>query len=116
VSNWSQSAEMGNQDSRNTRYRRRSDHSSPGRSARSIRNGDTLAVSKLDRLGRDAQDPGGTMKALVVRNLAVVVLPLGKLNIVSAAGKLMWAMPATVSHMERNLLIERMQSGLATAA
>lgn len=80
-----------------------------------IRDGETLVVSKLDRLGRDAQDVGATIKALAARRIEVVVLQLGKLDLTSAAGKLMMTMLAAVAEMERDLLVERTQSGLARA-
>jgi len=80
-----------------------------------IRNGETLVVSKLDRLGRDAQDVGATVKLLASRNISVIVLQLGKLDLTSAAGKLMLTMLAAVAEMERDLLVERTQAGLARA-
>lgn len=80
-----------------------------------IRNGETLVVAKLDRLGRDAQDVGATIKALAKRRIEVIVLQLGKLDLTSPAGKLMLSMLAAVAEMERDLLIERTQSGLARA-
>lgn len=80
-----------------------------------IRDGETLVVTKLDRLGRDAQDVGATIKALAARRIEVVVLQLGKLDLTSAAGKLMLTMLAAVAEMERDLLVERTQSGLARA-
>lgn len=80
-----------------------------------IRDGETLVVSKLDRLGRDAQDVGTTIKALATRRIEVIVLQLGKLDLTSPAGKLMLTMLAAVAEMERDLLVERTQSGLARA-
>lgn len=80
-----------------------------------IRDGETLVVTKLDRLGRDAQDVGATIKALAARHIEVIVLQLGKLDLTSAAGKLMLNMLAAVAEMERDLLVERTQSGLARA-
>lgn len=80
-----------------------------------IRDGETLIVSKLDRLGRDAQDVGATVKLLAARKIAVIVLQLGKLDLASAAGKMMLTMLAAVAEMERDLLVERTQSGLARA-
>lgn len=38
-------------------------------------------VAKLDRLGRDAQDVGATVKLLAARKIAVIVLQLGKLDL-----------------------------------
>ena len=80
-----------------------------------IRNGETLIVSKLDRLRRDAQDVGATVKLLAARKISVIVLQLGKLDLASAAGKMMLTMLAAVAEMERDLLVERTQSGLARA-
>ena len=80
-----------------------------------IRDGETLVVSKLDRLGRDAQDVGATIKALAGRKIEVIVLQIGKLDLTSAAGKLMLTMLAAVAEMERDVLVERTQSGLARA-
>ena len=80
-----------------------------------IRDGETLVVSKLDRLGRDAQDVGATIKALAARKIEVIVLQLGKLDLTSPAGKLMLTMLAAVAEMERDMLVERTQSGLARA-
>ena len=80
-----------------------------------IRDGETLVVAKLDRLGRDAQDVGATIKGLAVRKIEVIVLQLGKLDLASPAGKLMLNMLAAVAEMERDLLVERTQSGLTRA-
>jgi DNA invertase Pin-like site-specific DNA recombinase len=82
---------------------------------RQIRKGETLVVTKLDRLGRDAQDVGATIKLLAGRGIKIVVLQLGELDLTSPAGKLMLTMLAAVAEMERDLLIERTQSGLARA-
>ena len=80
-----------------------------------LRDGETLVVTKLDRLGRDAQDVSASIKMLAARRIEVIVLQLGKLDLTGAAGKLMLTMLAAVAEMERDLLIERTQSGLARA-
>ncbi|MDB5856093.1 MAG: site-specific recombinase [Herminiimonas sp.] len=80
-----------------------------------IRDGETLVVTKLDRLGRDAEDVLRTVRTLAERNIEVVVLQLGKLDLGSSAGKLMLTMLAAVATMERDLLVERTQAGLARA-
>lgn len=80
-----------------------------------IRDGETLVVSKLDRLGRDAHDVATTIKSLAARRIEVIVLKLGKLDLTSAARKVMLAMLAAVAEMERDLLVERTQAGLARA-
>ena len=80
-----------------------------------IRNGETLIVSKLDRLGRDAIDVGQTVKLLQEREIKVIVLQLGAVDLTSPAGKLLLTMLSAVAQMERDLLIERTQAGLARA-
>ena len=80
-----------------------------------IRDGEILVVAKLDRLGRDAQDVNATIKALAKRKIEVIILQLGKLDVASPSGKLMLQMLAAVAEMERDLLVERTQSGLARA-
>lgn len=80
-----------------------------------IRNGETLIVSKLDRIGRDAQDVGATIKLLKARKIKVIVLQLGDLDLTSAAGKLMLTMLSAVAEMERDLLVERTHAGLIRA-
>lgn len=80
-----------------------------------IRNGEMLVVTKLDRLGRDAQDVAATIKLLVGRKIKAIVLQLGQLDLASAAGKLMLSMLAAVAEMERDLLVERTLAGLARA-
>jgi DNA invertase Pin-like site-specific DNA recombinase len=72
-------------------------------------------VTKLDRLGRDAPDVLATIKALAALGVEVIVLQLGKLDLTSSAGKLMLAMLAAVAEMERDLIVERTQAGLARA-
>lgn len=80
-----------------------------------LRKKDTVVVSKLDRLGRDAPDVLTTIKMLAALDIEVVVLQLGKLDLTSPAGKLMLAMLAAVAEMERDLIVERTQAGLARA-
>ena len=80
-----------------------------------LRKKDTVVVSKLDRRGRDAPDVLATIKPLATLDVEVVVLQLGKLDLISPAGKLMLAMFAAVAAMERDLIVERTQAGLARA-
>ena len=80
-----------------------------------LRKKDTVVVSKLDRLGRDAPDVLATIKTLASLGVEVVVLQLGKLDLTSPAGKLMLAMLAAVAEMERDLIVERTQARLARA-
>ncbi len=80
-----------------------------------LRARDTVVVSKLDRLGRDAPDVLSTIKSLATLGVEVVVLQLGKLDLASTPGKLMLTMLAALAEMERDLIVERTQAGLARA-
>lgn len=80
-----------------------------------IRDGETLVVSKLDRLGRDAIDVLQTIRLLGSRGIQVIVLQLGKVDLTSVAGKLLLTMLVAVAEMERDLLVERTQAGLERA-
>ena len=80
-----------------------------------IRDGETLVVAKLDRLGRDAVDVLQTVRKLADRNIKVIVHQLGTTDLTSTAGTLLLSMLAAVAEMERDLLIERTQAGLLRA-
>lgn len=80
-----------------------------------IRDGETLVVSKLDRLGRDALDVMATVRLLADRNIRVIVHSLGGVELTSPTGKLLVSMLAAVAEMERDLLIERTRAGLERA-
>lgn len=80
-----------------------------------IRDGESIIVSKLDRLGRDAIDVLQTVKQLSHRNIKVIVHQIGSTDLSSPAGKMLLTMLAAVAEMERDLLIERTQSGLQRA-
>lgn len=80
-----------------------------------IRDGESVVVSKLDRLGRDAIDVLQTVKQLSQRDIKVIVKQFGSTDLSSPAGKMLLTMLAAVAEMERDLLIERTQSGLQRA-
>lgn len=80
-----------------------------------IREGETLVVAKLDRLGRDAVDVLNTVRELQARKVRVIVHQLGSTDLTSPAGKLLLTMLSAVAEMERDLLIERTQAGLERA-
>ncbi len=77
--------------------------------------GDVLVVTKLDRLGRNAMDVRATVEALTGLGVRVHCLALGGVDLTSAAGKMTMGVIAAVAEFERDLLIERTQSGLARA-
>ena len=76
---------------------------------------DVLIVTKLDRLGRNAMDVRATIEALASEGVRVHCLALGGMDLTSAAGKMTMGVIAAVAEFERDLLIERTQSGLARA-
>ncbi|AZP12877.1 recombinase family protein [Undibacterium parvum] len=79
-----------------------------------IRDGETMVVSKLDRLGRDAIDVALTIKTLAARKIQVIVLQLGKLDITSKAGKLMLTMLSAVAELETDARLKRSPAEVLT--
>ena len=77
--------------------------------------GDVLIVTKLDRLGRDAIDVSVTVTKLEEMGIRVHCLALGGVDLISSAGKMTMGVINAVAQFERDLLIERTQSGLARA-
>ncbi|KAH0427725.1 recombinase family protein [Paraburkholderia fungorum] len=77
--------------------------------------GDTLVVTKLDRLGRNTTDVVATIDRLAVLGVRVHCLALKGVDLTSASGKLHMTVLAAVSQFERDLLIERTHAGLARA-
>ena len=77
--------------------------------------GDILIVTKLDRLGRNAMDVRSTVERLDQHGVRVHCLALGGVDLTSPAGTMTMGVIAAVAEFERDLLIERTQSGLARA-
>jgi putative DNA-invertase from lambdoid prophage Rac len=76
---------------------------------------DILVVTKLDRLGRDAIDVTLTVEKLENLGIRVHCLALGGVDLTSSAGKMTMGVINIMAQFERDLLIERTQSGLARA-
>ena len=76
---------------------------------------DVLVVTKLDRLGRNAMDVGSTVAQLAEIGVHVHCLALGGGDLTSSTGKLTMNVINAVAELERDLLIERTQAGLARA-
>jgi putative DNA-invertase from lambdoid prophage Rac len=77
--------------------------------------GDTLVVTKLDRLGRNTTDVLGTVERLAGVGVHVHCLALKGVDLTSASGRLHMTVLAAVAQFERDLLIERTHAGLARA-
>jgi putative DNA-invertase from lambdoid prophage Rac len=80
-----------------------------------LEKGDVLIVTKLDRLGRNAMDVRATIEALALIGVRVHCLALGGVDLTSPAGRMTMSVIAAVAEFERDLLIERTQSGLDRA-
>jgi putative DNA-invertase from lambdoid prophage Rac len=80
-----------------------------------LESGDVLVVTKLDRLGRNAMDVRATVERLEAHQVRVHCLALGGVDLASAAGKMTMQVIAAVAEFERDLLIERTQSGISRA-
>jgi putative DNA-invertase from lambdoid prophage Rac len=76
---------------------------------------DVLVVTKLDRLGRNAMDVRSTVDRLATLGVRVHCLALGGADLTSPAGRMTMQVIAAVAEFERDLLVERTQSGLARA-
>jgi putative DNA-invertase from lambdoid prophage Rac len=77
------------------------------------REGDTVCVYAVDRLGRDALDVQTTVRKLLERGVSVDVRGLGL--IAKGAGELILAVLAQVADMERQRINERTALGRQTA-
>ena len=78
-----------------------------------IREGDTIHVYAVDRLGRDAIDVQTTIRALLKKGVTVEVNGLGSIG--PAAGELIVAVLAQVADMERARINERTSAGRTLA-
>lgn len=76
--------------------------------------GDTLAVTKLDRFARNSPDACTLIRSLVDRGITVNVLNMGVANN-TAMGKLMITILSGFAEFERDMIVERTQSGKAIA-
>lgn len=78
-----------------------------------IRQGDTLCVYAVDRLGRDAIDVQTTVRQLLAKGVTVDIKGLGPIG--QGVGELIVAVLSQVAQMERNRIKERCDSGRTAA-
>lgn len=74
-----------------------------------VREGDTVCVAAIDRLGRDALDVQTTVRMLIAKGVTVDVLGLGPIG--KGVGELIVAVLAQMADMERNRIKERCEAG-----
>jgi DNA invertase Pin-like site-specific DNA recombinase len=84
---------------------------------KALREGDTLVVWKLDRLGRDLRHLINTVHDLTARGVSLKVLTGhgAAIDTTSAAGKLVFGIFAALAEFERELISERTVAGLVSA-
>lgn len=78
------------------------------------RKGDTLAVVRLDRLGRSLTELLSIVERLKERGVALLSLE-EKIDTSSAAGELVFHVFGAIAHFERRLIAERTKDGIAAA-
>lgn len=78
-----------------------------------VREGDSIHVYAVDRLGRDALDVQATVRSLLKRGVSVEVRGLGVMA--EGVGELILAVLAQIADMERKRINERTAAGRATA-
>lgn len=78
-----------------------------------VREGDTVFVYAVDRLGRDAIDVQATVRALIDKGVSLHVRQLGVIG--RGVGELILAVLAQVADMERQRIKERCDAGRTAA-
>lgn len=76
--------------------------------------GDTLAVWKLDRLGRSLHDLIGLLDDLKARGVAFLSLTEA-IDTTTPTGRAMWQMVGVLAELERSLIGERTKAGRVAA-
>ncbi|WP_147018081.1 recombinase family protein [Methylorubrum extorquens] len=78
------------------------------------RQGDTLVVTKLDRLARSVVHLGTIIETLEAKGVALRILNLG-VDTATPTGKLMLNVLGGVAQFEREMMLERQREGIAAA-
>lgn len=79
-----------------------------------IRAGDTLVVTKLDRLARSVLDLMEILQTIQKRGAELRILSMG-LDTSSPTGRLMLGVLGSVAQFEREIMLERQREGIAKA-
>jgi DNA invertase Pin-like site-specific DNA recombinase len=82
-----------------------------------VREGDTLTVTKPDRLARSVADMLSIISRLEAKGVALRVLSMGgsEVDTRTPTGRLMLTMLGAVAEFERALMLERQREGIAKA-
>ncbi|MBZ9705707.1 recombinase family protein [Mesorhizobium sp. ESP7-2] len=79
-----------------------------------LREGDTLIVTKLDRLARSVADLVDITAKLRAKSVALRILAMS-LDTATPTGKLMLNLLGSIAEFERELMLERQREGIAKA-
>ena len=79
-----------------------------------VRDGDTLVVTKLDRLARSVAHLLEVLEALTAKGAPLRILSMG-IDTGTATGKLMLTLLGGVAEFERSIMLERQREGIAKA-
>lgn len=79
-----------------------------------IKNGDTLIVTKLDRLARNTQDALNIVKKMNAEGVILRVLNIGTIDN-SPSGRLIFTVFSAFAEFERDLIVSRTREGKAWA-
>ena len=79
-----------------------------------LQQGDTLVVTKLDRIARSASQGAELVKGLLKKGVTVRILNMGILDD-TPAGKLVTTVMFAFAEFERDMIVERTQEGKAVA-
>jgi DNA invertase Pin-like site-specific DNA recombinase len=82
-----------------------------------VREGDTLVVTKLDRLARSARHLNELVEAFEAKGVALRILDFGggSVDTKGAAGRLMLNVFVAFAQFEREIMLERQREGIADA-
>ncbi|RVD44064.1 recombinase family protein [Mesorhizobium sp. M4B.F.Ca.ET.215.01.1.1] len=79
-----------------------------------VREGDTLVVTKPDRLARSTSDLLGITERLKAKGVTLRILSM-QMDTSTPTGKLMLTMLGGIAEFERDLMLERQREGIAKA-
>jgi Site-specific recombinases, DNA invertase Pin homologs len=78
------------------------------------RSGDTLVVTKLDRLARSVSHLGSLLDHLTAKGVALRIVNLG-VDTSTPTGKLILTVMGGIAQFEREMMLERQREGIAKA-
>ncbi|ONF97419.1 recombinase family protein [Sphingomonas jeddahensis] len=80
-----------------------------------VREGDTLVVTRLDRLARSATDLHNIVKQLADKGVSFQCLQQGGMDTTSSTGKLLLGVLASIAEFEADIRRERQREGIDRA-